>query len=99
MYAVTYNIIIHIINKTVGSFLFHIKEIFAFLQELSGEAVRFIADSCKHLKKLRLNGVTQFYDNDVIHVIRKLGKQLTALSLEGDRLTDVAYSYLKNCAR
>ena len=80
-------------------FLFHKKEIFSFLQELRGEAVRFIADSCKHLKKLRLEGVTEIDDNDVIHVIRKLGKQLTSLYLDGNNLTDIAYSYLCNCAR
>jgi hypothetical protein len=72
---------------------------FPFLQELRGEDVRFIADICKHLKKMRLEGVTQIDDNDVIHVINKLGKQLTSLYLDGNNLTDVAYSYLNNCAR
>jgi F-box/leucine-rich repeat protein 2/20 len=38
-------------------------------------------------------------DSDVIHVINKLEKQLTALVLDGTDITDVAYSYLKNCAR
>jgi len=48
---------------------------------------------------MRLEGVTQIDDNDVIHVINKLGKQLTSLYLGGNNLTDVAYSYLNNCAR
>jgi hypothetical protein len=51
------------------------------------------------LKKLRLGGVKQVDDDDVIHIIKKLGKQLTTLVLDGQGLTDVAYSYLNNCAR
>ena len=41
----------------------------------------------------------QIYDDDVIHVIKNLRKQLTTLALDGGVLTDVAYLYLKNCAR
>ena len=75
------------------------KEVFSFQEELSGNAVRHIADSCQHLKKLRLLAVTKIDDDDVIHVIKKLGKQLTTLALDGGHLTDVAYLYLQNCAR
>jgi hypothetical protein len=45
-----------------------------------------------------LSDYDDYYD-DVIHVINKFGKQLTALSLEGHGLTDVVYLYLNNCAR
>jgi hypothetical protein len=38
-------------------------------------------------------------DDDVIHVIKNLGKQLTTLVLYGEALTDVEYLYLNNCAR
>ena len=72
---------------------------FSFQQGVTGEAVRLIADSCQHLTKLDLNGLVQICDDDIIHVIKKLGKQLTTLVLDGGTLTDVAYSYLKNCAR
>ena len=72
---------------------------FSFQQGLNGRTVRLIADSCQHLKKLRLDDVTQIFDADVIHVIKKLGKQLTTLVLDGEDLTDVAFSYLNNCAR
>jgi len=72
---------------------------FSFQQELSGDTVRLIADSCLHLKKLSLSGVRRIDDDDMIHVIRKIGKQLKVLVLEGHGLTDVAYSYLNNCAR
>jgi len=72
---------------------------FSFQQGLNGITVRLIADSCQHLKKLRLHGVKQFFDDDVIHVIKKLGKQLTTLEFYGEGLTDVTYSYLNNCAR
>jgi len=72
---------------------------FSFQQGLNRITVRFIADSCQHLKKLRLGQFQLFCDDDVIHVIKKLGKQLTALYLNGHFLTDVAYSYLNNCAR
>jgi hypothetical protein len=51
------------------------------------------------LEKLILDGVVDFSDDEVIHVIKKLGKQLTTLVLDGHFLTDVAYSYLNNCAR
>jgi len=74
-------------------------EMFSFQQGLNGITVRLIADSCQHLKKLRLYGVEQIFDDDVIHVIKKLGKQLTTLVLDGKIFTDVAYSYLNNCAR
>jgi len=73
-------------------------EMFSFQQGINGITVRLIADSCQHLKKLRLYDV-EFFDDDIIHVIKKLGKQLTALVLDGGVLTDDAYSYLNNCAR
>jgi len=74
-------------------------EMFSFQQGLNGITVRLIADSCQQLKKLRLVGVRQFFDDDIIHVIKKLGKQLTTLVLNGENLTDVALSYLNNCTR
>ncbi|GFG37267.1 hypothetical protein Cfor_10960 [Coptotermes formosanus] len=66
---------------------------------LSGRTVRLIAESCQYLKKFNLDDVTQIFDDDVIHVIKKLGKQLTTLILDGEDLTDTAFSYLNNCAR
>ena len=76
-----------------------VKDMFSFPQGLSGKTVRFIVDGCQNLKKLNLKGVRQIDNDDVIHVIKKLGKQLTTLDLRGEYLTDVAYSYLKNCTR
>jgi hypothetical protein len=70
-----------------------------FQQELNGETVCLIADSCQQLKKLNLDGVEEIFDDDVIHVIKKLGKQMTTLVLDGGELTDVAYLYLNYCAR
>jgi hypothetical protein len=66
---------------------------------LRGKTVRLIADSCQHLKKLILHGVKYIDDDDVIHVIKKLGKQLTSLVLDGQYLTGVAFLHLKNCSR
>jgi len=43
--------------------------------------------------------VREIDDDDVIHVIDRLGEQLTTLVLFGEGLTDVAYSYLNKCAR
>ena len=83
----------------MGTVLVKVKEMFSFQQRLSGETVRLIADSCRHLKKLNLELVTLYDDDDVIYVIDRLGKQLTTLVLGENCLTDVAYSYLKNCAR
>ena len=84
----------------MSTVLVKVKEMFSFQQELSGETVHLIADSCQHLKKLSLNDVRRIDDDDdVIHVIRKLGKQLRTLYLDGHGLTDVVYSYLNNCAR
>jgi len=83
----------------MSTVLVKVKEMFSFQQELSGQTVHLIADSCQHLKKLSLNDVRRIDDDDVIHVIRKLGKQLTTLYLDGNGLTDVVYSYLNNCAR
>jgi hypothetical protein len=75
-----------------------VKEIFSFQQGLYGQTVCLLADRCQHLKKLKLLDI-ELIDNDVIHVIRKLGKQLTTLALDGTRLTDVAILYIKNCVR
>ena len=79
--------------------LVKVKELFSFQQGLSGETFCLIADSCQHLKNLSLYRATEIHDHDVVHVIKKLGKQLTSLALDGECLTDVAYTYLKNCAR
>ena len=83
----------------MSTLLFKVKEMFSFHQGLSGETVRLIADSCQHLKKLILYGAKEILDDDVIHVIDRLGKQLTTLVLNGERLTDFGYLYLNNCAR
>jgi hypothetical protein len=40
-----------------------------------------------------------FFDEDVIHIIKKLGKQLATLVLDGGNLTDDAHLYLNNCVR
>jgi hypothetical protein len=72
---------------------------FSVKQNLTGETLRLIADRCQHLKKLSLDSVYLTADGDIIHVIKKLGKQLTTLGLHGASLTDVAYSYLSNCTR
>ena len=72
---------------------------FSFQQGLSGKTVRLFVDSCQHLKKLSLYGGRKVDDDDVIHVINKLWKQLTTLVLDGIELTDVVYLYLNNCAR
>jgi hypothetical protein len=71
---------------------------FSFQQGLRRKIVPLIADGCQNLKKLRLGGVTEILNYDIIRVIKKLGKQLTTLVLDGERLTDVAYSQL-TCAR
>ena len=83
----------------MSAVLVKVKEIFSFQQGLTGKTVRLIADSCMHLKKLSLGCVPQIDDGDVIHVIDRLGRQLTTLVLYGDCLTDVAYSYLNKCVR
>jgi hypothetical protein len=72
---------------------------FSFQQRLRGKTVRLIADSCHYLKKLNLDGVYRIDDGDLIHVIKKLGKQLTTLSFYGGGLTDAVYLYLNKCAR
>jgi hypothetical protein len=74
------------------------KETFSLQQRFSGETLRLIADSCQHLKKLRLILGNKLVDDDIIHVIRKLGKQLTSLELFGP-FTDAAYLYLNYCPR
>jgi hypothetical protein len=83
----------------MSTVLVKVKEMFSFQQQLSAETVCLIVDSCQHLKKLSLDGVEDLFDKDVLHVIDRLGKQLTTLVLGGEDLTDAAFSYLKNCAR
>jgi hypothetical protein len=76
-----------------------VKEMFSFQQGLSAETVRLIADSCQQLKELRLEDYEELFDDDIIYIIDKLGRQLTTLQLNGDILTEVTYLYLKNCTR
>jgi hypothetical protein len=83
----------------MSTLLVKIKEMFSFQQGLHRKIVPLIADRCQHLKKLRLDDVTEILDYDIIRVIKKLGKQLTTLVLDGEYLTDGVYSYLKNCTR
>jgi hypothetical protein len=83
----------------MSTLLVKIKQMFSFQQGLRGETVRLIADSCQRLKKFNLDGAAEILDDDVIHVIEKLGKQLTTLVLNGLKLTDVAFLYLNNCSR
>jgi len=83
----------------MSTVLVEVKEMFSFQQRLRGKTVHLIADRCQHLKKLSLGAVIQIDDDDVIHVIKKLGKQLTSLVLDGEGLTDIAYLYLNNCTR
>jgi hypothetical protein len=80
----------------MSSLLITAKEIFSFQHGFTGH---LIVESCHHLKKLSLDLKEIGDHDDVIHVIKKLGKHLTTLVLDGKGLTDVAYSYLTNCAR
>jgi hypothetical protein len=88
-------------NTTMSTVLVKVREVFCFQQRLGliRETVRVIANRCQNLKKLSLIGVREILDEDVIHVINRLGKQLTTLVLDGSKLTDVAHSYLNNCPR
>jgi N-glycosylase/DNA lyase len=73
---------------------------FSFQQRLRRKTVRRIAKSCQQLTKLSLDENGQnFYDEDAVHVIERLGKHLTTLVLYGFSLTDTTYLYLNNCAR
>jgi len=84
----------------MNTLLVNVKGMFSFQMGLSGQTARLIADSCQHLKKLIMSSWSvNIRDDDVIHVIKKLGKQLTTLVLGGRALTDVVYLYLNNCAR
>jgi len=83
----------------MSTLLVEAKEMFSFQQELNGETVCLIADSCQHLKKLNLDGVERVFDDDIIHIISKLGQQLNTLVLDGTKLTDAAFSCLNNCSR
>jgi len=83
----------------MSAVLVKINEMFSFQQGVIGETVRHIVDNCQHLKKLSLDKEIETLDDDVIYVIKKLGKQLTTLVFNGEGLTDAAYLYLNNCAR
>ena len=84
----------------MNTLLVKVKGMFSFQMGLSGQTACLIADSCQHLKKLGISGWNlTICNDDVIHVIKKLGKQLTTLVLDGRTVTDVVYLYLNNCAR
>jgi hypothetical protein len=88
-----------VISRALSSLIVKVKGVFSFQQGLCWHKIRLIADSCQHLKKLILYGVRGIDDDDIIHVIDRLGNQLTTLVLFGEGLTDVAYSYLNKCVR
>jgi hypothetical protein len=79
-----------------------VKEMFSFQQGLNRKTFCLIADSCQQLKKLSLLCVGQcnpkqfVCDDDVIHLIKKLGKQLTTLALDGRFIADIACSIIFN---
>ena len=83
----------------MGTLLGKVKGIFSFQPGLSGKTIRLIVDRCQNLKKLILDVATDILDDGVMHIVKKLGRQLTTLVLCGGDLTDVAYLYLNNCAR
>ncbi|XP_066990948.2 F-box/LRR-repeat protein fbxl-1 [Anabrus simplex] len=58
-----------------------------------------IADNCSLLQELRLDWGTEFYDQDVIHVINRLHHQLKLLTLGGEMLTDATYVQLCKCEK
>jgi hypothetical protein len=51
------------------------------------------------LKTLSLHCGILFDDDELIHIIDSLGKQLTTLIFFGFYLSEHAYPYLSNCAR
>jgi hypothetical protein len=72
-----------VINRTDSTSLVSSKNVFSFQQGLSGKTVRLIADSCHHLKKLSLEGMSHIPGDDVVSAILKGGKPLTTLVLQG----------------
>jgi hypothetical protein len=88
-----------VINITVSTILVSAKVVFSLQQVFIEEMGRLIAESCQHLKKLYLGASVYLQDDDVIHIIKNLGKQLTTLALNGRDLSDVAYLYLNKCPR
>jgi hypothetical protein len=88
-----------VINITVSTILVSTKVAFYLQQGMDVETVRLIAESCQHLKKLKLGIMPDLEDEDVIHIINNLAKQLATLVLGGIILTDVAFLRLNNCLR
>ncbi|KAJ9589696.1 hypothetical protein L9F63_017102, partial [Diploptera punctata] len=64
-----------------------------------GHCIKEIADNCTRLQELCIDDVTTIFDEDIIHVIRKVGAQLTTFILDGEELTDNSFCYLDHCTR
>ncbi|PSN48714.1 hypothetical protein C0J52_08781 [Blattella germanica] len=67
-------------------------------KDLTGKSIKGIVDKCHNLKELSLDDVTQIFDEDVMHIIKKVGSQLTTLVLDGEELTDSSYCSLHLCS-
>ena len=83
----------------MSTLLLKLKEMFSFQQELKGQTGRLNADSFQKLKELILQCGKLFDDEELILIVDRLGKHLTTLIFNGNRLSDHAYSNLSNCAR
>ncbi|KAJ9574539.1 hypothetical protein L9F63_008278, partial [Diploptera punctata] len=66
---------------------------------LSIHSIKEIAENCTRLEELSLQGISGICDEDLKHVIRKVGAQLTRLILDGNLLTDKSFCFLKHCTR
>jgi hypothetical protein len=89
-----------VINITVSTIFESAKVLFSLQQFLGGETGRLIADSCQHLKTLRLCNWLIVCDYHLIDIIGNFAKQLTALILlDARHVTDVGLLYLNNCSR
>ncbi|KAJ9586673.1 hypothetical protein L9F63_019711, partial [Diploptera punctata] len=67
--------------------------------DLSGCSIKQMVENCTRLEELCLQGYNGLCDEDVIHIIRKIGPQLTTLKLDGINITDNSFCYLHHCTR
>ncbi|KAJ9586672.1 hypothetical protein L9F63_019710, partial [Diploptera punctata] len=65
--------------------------------DLSGCSIKQIVENCTRLEELCLQGINGICDKDVIHIIRKVGPQLTTLKLDGINIRDNSFCYLHHC--
>ncbi|KAJ9589697.1 hypothetical protein L9F63_017103 [Diploptera punctata] len=91
------------LTSTTASNIGQLRELsklnFSHCRDLKRNCLKKAIENGSKLKELYLERFVRLLDDDLIHVISKVGAQLTTLKLYGNELTDDSFCYLEHCTR